>query len=112
MTFGLGAIQIAPVAARSADAQAADAHGMAVVMFRCVYAAGDQEPSLMMMPNTTVKTRWLPLAEVIRKLPVDERGPYEALESWARPVLDEHARIAEDTDLSGVWSRDARQRRC
>ena len=52
------------------------------------------------------QVKWASLESVVRDMWPGKRGPYEALASWARPILESRRAAIGRVSLSGRWVRD------
>jgi len=84
------------------------------VLFRCVHADGDADPSTMVdlsglggEPAEFSAVRWAPIDEVVEGMWPAKRAPYEVLRGWARGHHEVHEAACLAVDFAGRWVRDA-----
>ena len=95
---------VAPVAIM----ESGDSCAVRWVLFVCCDSIGDEEAIMMAKPGASVpQLSWQPLDELIASAPPNRKGPLEAFEAWALPLMDARHLTAVQTDLTGLWARVA-----
>jgi hypothetical protein len=95
---------VAPVAIM----ESGDSCAVRWVLFVCCDSIGDEEAIMMAKPGASVpQLSWQPLDELIVSAPPNRKGPLEAFEAWALPLMDARHLTAVQTDLTGLWARVA-----
>lgn len=107
-TFSLEASHCAPVAVM----ESAGPSGVIWALFVCCDVIGDEDAAMMAKPaGEKALMSWQPLDELIASAPAGGQAPLQAFADWALPLMDDRHLTAVDTDLAGVWTRDASRNR-